>query len=187
MAAVGFTYNALRVCNTTPETLELHCLDLQFLGMEKIACGDDFQALCTDWSRVNVRELFWSSFFAFVGHFYLIGSTAFAMQQRRSIPAILAQYRRPVPVEVVNGVLKSDSSDNIKRVDSNSSSNVRFTLPGKDRPESPLIFKAQTPVTTKTLMAGQSPDRSTVFSSLWDSEDEDDNDENDSEWARNTL
>lgn len=168
----------VHVCNTVTGSLDSYCLDLDFLGMEKIACGDDFRSLCSDWIRVGARELFWSSYCGFVCHFYLVASTAYAMQLRHAIPAILAQYKRPAPVEIVNSALKSDSPDSMKKQES-ASTNVRFTLPGRHRSESPVRCEGpQTPVTTRTLLSGESPDRSvddgldlvSVFSSLWGGE-----------------
>jgi hypothetical protein len=187
MGTIGFTYSTTYTCRTLSDSLASYCLDLQFLGVEKIICSEDLQELCNDWHQVAARELFWSSFLGFICHFYLVGSIAYAMQQRRSIPSILAQYRKWAPGEVVNGALKSDSPHKLKKEDS--ASNVRFTLPGRDRPESPIMFDDPEPIATRSLMSGMSNEstgRPAFFSMFWGDENdliEDEEDDDDFEEA----
>ncbi|CAB9502524.1 expressed unknown protein [Seminavis robusta] len=90
--AVGSSFTVFHVCSTVAGSLDHYCLDLDVLGIPKVTCGPDFQELCNDWAKVGGKDMLWSSFCAFVSHFYLVAAAAYASQQRRAIPAILSQY-----------------------------------------------------------------------------------------------
>ena len=92
IGAVGVSYSLVRVCNQVVGSLDGFCFDLNVVGVDKIACGDDFQQVCSDGASADGKNILWSGFFVFVSHFYLVGATGFAAHQRRSIPSLLAQY-----------------------------------------------------------------------------------------------
>lgn len=92
IGAVGVSFFLTKVCNEVVGSLDEFCFDLSVVGVDKIACGDDFQQICNDGASANGKEILWSGFFVFVSHFYLVAATGFAAHQRRSIPSLLAQY-----------------------------------------------------------------------------------------------
>lgn len=89
---MGASYAVVSACNRVAGALDNYCFDLEVVGIPKVLCGEDFQALCHDWNTLGEKRLLFSGFFAFVAHFYLVAATGFAAQQRRSIPALLQQY-----------------------------------------------------------------------------------------------
>ncbi|CAB9496811.1 expressed unknown protein [Seminavis robusta] len=90
---VGSQFAVIHACGIAATTVQkVFCLELDWLGFPQVKCGKDFHILCKEWSDVDFTGILWSGFLAFVIHFYLVASTGFAAHQRRSIPALLAQY-----------------------------------------------------------------------------------------------
>ncbi|CAB9524295.1 expressed unknown protein [Seminavis robusta] len=103
VAVVGFAAAFVQACNATLGSLNYLCIDLSFLGIQQVACGDDFRSFCNQWAQSDTKLILWSSFLVFLSHFYIIASTGYAAQQRRSIPALLALYPEPEKGEHTGG------------------------------------------------------------------------------------
>ena len=151
---MGLTYSGVTVCSEFTGTLGDYCLDLEVIGVAKIACGPDFQAMCNELARLDGQYLLWSSFLAFVSHFYLVSATGYACHQRRSIPAILALYHTG-PTTIFKRSNEGQAGVLLKKEEQPFTSS--YDQPSDSSPETHPEVPAPMPVRGTSLLTGGGP------------------------------